>query len=204
MRVDDGESEVTGGASTGAGGGTLEGNVEKGVINLQQLFGVTNWNDFVNSTAAIGGSTQFQIPDVDWLIKHGWITNEEKDQGPFFVKEFVIIPFPELHSERQNGGITVWAEESWLNGQIYRIDHYHHKLPFGGKHDFVWQGAGYRGRPQHPYNPPNFPTILQGLHRKDIHRLDGKGMEAPTVFSPWHIKLDNRPTNLFLYQSSLL
>ena len=73
---------------------------------MKELFGVKNWNDFVNLSTVLG-RTEFQIPDVNWLFKHNWITKEERDQmfGGFFLREFTITPlrFMDFHK--------VWREE---------------------------------------------------------------------------------------------
>ena len=73
---------------------------------MKELFGVKNWNDFVNLSTVLG-RTEFQIPDVNWLSKHDWITKEERDQmfGGFFLREFTITPlrFMDFHK--------VWREE---------------------------------------------------------------------------------------------
>ena len=64
--------------------GEGEEELEDGVIDIGQLYDAqTGW-----------GSTKFRIPDTEWLVKYGWISEEEKDEGPFFLREFLIFPPP--------------------------------------------------------------------------------------------------------------
>ena len=37
------------------------------------------------------GSSDFQIPDKEWLIKHGWLDEDEDDGNPFFLRYLEIF-----------------------------------------------------------------------------------------------------------------
>ena len=70
-----------------------EEEMEDGVIDLGELLDIRNLRQN-NESSRVQGSTIFRIPDAEWLVKHGWISEEERDEGPFFVKEFLIFPPP--------------------------------------------------------------------------------------------------------------
>ena len=63
-------------------------------------------------------ATFFQIPNEDWLVKHFWITEEERSKGPFFLREFTVFPLPFLDNSA-TFSVETHTPESPLGDKTY-------------------------------------------------------------------------------------
>ena len=164
--------------------------MEMGVINLREFFVGEDWSKFMSKWKT-RGETKFQIPDVDWLIKHNWIKETEKNQGPFFLREFQIVPLPFVSDT-----IEVWTRESQLNGETYIFEQ---EAFF--QFDVNRYPNNYRWPNQ--YNIPNCNKTLDDFHRASR----GRSLESvfvPSIFAPWNIIQEIDKRSLSLYPRYLL
>ena len=178
--------------------------MEKGTINLSQLLDVKDWRANMNASY-IEGRTQFQIPDADWLVKYGWISEEERDKGPFFIREFLIFPLP--FDEDYSTRFDIWTKESPIGDKVYSMDD---DNSFGS---FVFgtRGRSFGNKPwTNHYVTPGCPEVLPGVERNTASGFADNA--SPNVFSLWNIKyiLDSdqvhpniHPSGIFYLQGQI-
>ena len=86
----DGEGSSSGDVGDSSSSGD-EGDSSNGGLDSRRI----DWDLLINASH-VGGETIFKIPNMEWLLKHDWISEEEKKKGPFFLREFVILPLAVL------------------------------------------------------------------------------------------------------------
>ena len=133
---------------------------------------------------------------MDWLLKYGWISEEEKDQGPLFLREFTIFPLPFTRRDVNSNWIRTGASASPLGDKNYilpRSDFDDHKVfgQFQTDHRFCdWQYCW-----ESLYNVPKCEK-QDKMNQRRRSRIGGEII--PSIFSTWTIS-----QSLYRYKDSL-
>ncbi|XP_065676277.1 uncharacterized protein LOC100201811 isoform X5 [Hydra vulgaris] len=67
----------------------LEGDIKKGILSSNELFRYYPSADPKKNEWVTNGTTSFKIPNKQWLVNHGWISNEIKE--PIFLKKLELF-----------------------------------------------------------------------------------------------------------------
>jgi len=81
-----------------------------------------------------GKEIEFQIPDIDWLIRYGWVLPFEAGNNAFYLKEFNLV-LPDTHTSVRTVVVTIsWSESASLfpsqSQNRYVIDPSSHRFEY--------------------------------------------------------------------------
>ena len=127
------------------------------------------------------GSTLFKIPDTQWLVDNGWIFEEEKDQGPFFIKQLQLYPLP-AQTKKQQSVITEFSlVENIVGKEVYAFDEQVHSSFFIDVENNI---CNYPYRLVNPYSVRNCKPL-----RDFCMRSEGlfQGPIYPSLMSLWRV-----------------
>ena len=156
---------------------SADGTVEEGTVNLRDLFGKGELSD--DGWRYKMGAAKFQIPNKDWLLKHRWISASEKE-GPFFLREFQVLPMPFVHSTTMGVGTTGLSP---LGGKNYSLWDKDYPNPYGfGRFGTFSKYVYSNVYSSNPYRPTGDGTRENAGCKIDLEGYSSKGKPGTTRF----------------------
>ncbi|XP_065657061.1 uncharacterized protein LOC136082285 [Hydra vulgaris] len=149
---------------------SLKGDLDRGVLSSNQLFnyrqisssnsvdtnigsnsGDSGSGDSDGDNLITDGTTYFKIPDKQWLVDHGWVSNEKS--GPFFLKKLNIYLPPEANN-------VFYTYQ--LSMQLNAVSLYKTKYSFESK---ISNQISYGRQCENPINNPYMEKCRKSLKK---------------------------------------